>query len=672
MRRGLVCLIVLLACLAWSGALAPAAGTPAAAAPHQGCEPRPVTPPGEGFFTDISVEAGIKPAEPVAGQRAHPRVAFADLDGDGFDDIVAHNMFPAVKQGTERFEHLVYLNNVDGTFRDWSDESGLRHVQASFFAFGDVDNDGHTDVFAGLDFQDHPEPGHTHVLLLNDGNAVFTVKEDSGLEKPVSTLPGGKPLFGAGNAVFADFDNDGNLDLFLGNGNTGSTGYLTANQLFMGNGDGTFTDASNRLEGNRPTLANGSMACDFDNDGDLDIFVAVYGVSQAGAQNFLFVNDGQGRFQDRAVELGVASLPGGNYWRADLEHGRMPEPGKGPGQYIGGNGFGVDCADVNNDGYLDIVMAAISHPTEFPPGFNNWPQEEIDRLNYTRRWSDPSQVLINQGPDGGFTFVNEWLERGLPYNEGDIDAATADVDNDGRLDIVMSRDRKYEGNYSTYDQLGWLGLYHQGLDGMFTAIGRRSGLNHEQDPAGSQRMRGSGNVNWSDVDHDGDLDLLIGGGPGATSGHLFRNDIGAANDWLAVRVQGDGERVNRDGIGTRVTIRHGATRLSREVKASRGTYNSTDTSVLHFGLGDLPCDFTLVVRWPDGQEFTYDGDTAGRNRYVTVRRDGELEAPGAPPVTPQPSPSPTITVVIPTVPAMPTETPEAPAGRLWLPACRNR
>lgn len=642
----------------------------------QACEPRPVTAPGEGFFTDVTVTAGLKSAEPVAGSRAHPRVAFADIDDDGWDDIVAHNMFPGVRAGTERFEHLIWRNNHDGTYSDWSEESGLRDVQAAFFAFGDVDGDGDTDVFAGLDILDHPEPGQTHSLWLNEGDGTFVRKEASGVEKSLGADQQGRQIYGAGNAVFADFDGDADLDLFLGNGNTGSTGYLTRNQLFLGNGDGTFTDASSRLGGNRATLANGSMACDFDDDADLDLFVSVYGVSNDGGRNMLFVNDGTGKFQNRATELGVDALPGGNYWRADLEHGRLAEPGKRAGQYIGGNGFGVDCPDIDNDGLLDILMADIAHSTELPPGYRGWPQEEIDAANYTRRWADPSQLLLNLGSDEGWAFANEWLDRGLPYNEGDIDSAAADFDNDGRLDIVVSRDKKYEASYSTYDQLGWLGLYHQQADGTFAAVAQESGINHEEDPTVSQRMRGSGVVNWSDIDHDGDLDLLVGGGPGSTSGHLFRNDIGQANDWLAVRVLG-GDGVNRDGIGTRVTVQRESTVLTREVKASRGTYNSTDTRVLHFGLGDMPCDYRLAVRWPDGREYAYDAATVGRNHWLTVWPDGRLEVEGQAPVTPQPTELPTVvlptaalpTAVLPTAAPDPTSTTGPERTDAYLPAC---
>mgnify|MGYP001121495286 CR=1 FL=1 len=236
-------------------------------------------------------------------------------------------------------------------------------------------------------------------LFLNLGNRKFVdISGCSGIDSVSDGRAG----------VFADFDNDGDLDLFVGNGNTGSTGYLMRSQLFLGNGDGTFVDASSRLggSGNKPTLANGSMACDFDGDADLDLFVSVYGVSNGGAQNALWRNDGTGTFTDEAVSAGVASLPGGNYWRQDTDYGRLAEPGKSPGKYVGGNGFGVDCPDIDNDGRIDILQADISHSTTIPPGYRGMSQAEIDALNYTRRWSDPSQLLRNLGAGEPLAFAN--------------------------------------------------------------------------------------------------------------------------------------------------------------------------------------------------------------------------------------------------------------------------
>ena len=106
----------------------------------------------------------------------HSRLAFADVNADGMDDIVAHSLYPNPRRGVP-FEHLVYRNNGDGTFEHVSDESGLRDVQAGFFAFGDVDNDGDQDCFAGLDV---PLSGESHQVLLNDGDGSGTTRRPAG------------------------------------------------------------------------------------------------------------------------------------------------------------------------------------------------------------------------------------------------------------------------------------------------------------------------------------------------------------------------------------------------------------------------------------------------------------------------------------------------------------
>ena len=156
------------------------------AAPGQACvAPRPVTPIGEGFFIDVSEASGIRdenfdPDPPDSMKiNDHSRLAFADLNGDGFDDIVAHNLFPNPNQADPiPYEHLVFLNNGDGSYRNHSDASGLRDVPAGFFLFGDVDNDGDQDAFAGLDVP-LPRADNAHRILLNDGAAHFRELPDS-------------------------------------------------------------------------------------------------------------------------------------------------------------------------------------------------------------------------------------------------------------------------------------------------------------------------------------------------------------------------------------------------------------------------------------------------------------------------------------------------------------
>ena len=547
------------------------------------CTPQTPVAPGSDFFKDISDKSGIRVDNYVAKPTStipindHSRLAFADLNGDGYEDIVAHSLYPNPKAGIP-FEHLVFMNKGDGTFTHASDASGLRKVQAGFFAFGDVDNDGDLDCFAGLDI---PLSGSNSQLLLNDGKGVFKAVADAGFGQ----------LAGAANAVFGDFDSDGKLDLFVGRGHTS---YAVTDMLYMGKGDGTFTNKSASLAGNPSRPSNGSVGCDYDNDGDLDIFVSTYGVSQELGHNILFENDGKGAFKDVAVERGFAALATGNYWLASTGKGTTAEPGKTASTYVGSNGFGLQCADINNDGYLDIWITTISHPNDG---------------DLSRKWSDPSMLLINQGPANKYAFVNEYLTRKIPFNEGDVDGAAVDFDNDGRMDLSASRERKYEGSYTTEEQKGWFGLHHQQADGSFKSLTLTSGINDLTGKESFLRMKGAQNHAWADIDHDGDLDLLVGG-RGTSTGRpnfLFENLAGSKNPWLGIALEGDGKTINRDAMGARVTLTFkGKTEVMiRERHSSRGSYNSADQRVLHFGLGALSCDYAVEVRWPDGKKETF-------------------------------------------------------------------
>ena len=613
-----------------------------------GCAPRAAIEPESGFFVDVSAASGIQANnyEPHPAQSIpindHSRLAWADIDGDGWDDLVAHSLYPNPQKGIP-FEHLVFRNQGDGTFADVSAASGLQHLQAGFFVFGDVDNDGDQDVFCGLDVQ---LPGEHHRILLNDGAGHFTEVVGSGVDNPaIPTV--------AGNAVFADFNGDAVLDLYVGNGHTS---FAAQDMLFWGDGDGTFTVQSHLLQGNPQQPTNGTTTCDWDDDFDPDVLVSTYGVSTALGANILWENK-SGNMVNVAVATGFASLPGGNYW---LGLADTPEPGKAPGTTMGSNGFGLQCGDVNNDGLMDVFLTTISHPVE---------------ADYSRKWSDPSQLLINLGPDAGFALQNVFLERGLPFNEGDVDGAMLDFDNDGLQDLSVSRDRKYEKAYEPIDQKAWFGLMRQLPSGQFASIGPASGINDVdatltasldtcaapsdcpsadeeclldrcRTPCGSAadcpngeichsggfcklllRMKSAQNHAWADYDHDGDLDLLVGGRDtgGGRPNFLFNNQLGHQNRWLAFALVGDGVNVNRDAIGARVQLLYADRTLTREVTSSRGMHSSADSRTLHFGLGDLPCDYELHIRWPDGTTVTLPADAVREEARWRLTYPDQLE-----------------------------------------------
>jgi enediyne biosynthesis protein E4 len=636
---------------AQAGAGDDAAGATTDAGPL--CTKGVVKPVGNSFFSDISDKSGIRADNVVRNSTKpvpindHSRLGFVDINGDGLDDIVTHSLYPNPQKSIP-FEHLVYRNNGDGSFAHVSDASGLRKVQAGFFAFGDVDNDGDQDCFAGLDI---PITGKTHQLLLNDGSGVFVAKAGSGVE----ALPAI-----AGNAVFADFNQDGKLDLFVG---MGHTSFKAPNRLLIGNGDGTFADKSAQLNDKSQQPTNGSVACDYDNDGDQDIFVSNYGVSVAAGHNRLLVNNGDGTFVERGKDSGFAYQEAGNSWLIKQGILKGPEPKPGTMGFIGSNGFGLDCGDINGDGMLDIFATAISHPNS---------------SNYSRTWSDPTQVLISKPGASGVVFINEATPRKVPFNEGDVDGGLVDFDNDGRLDLSVSRDKKYEGAYTGIDQKAWFGLLHQQPDGTFKSLGPTSGINDVDytntaslttcvadsdcttggekclvkrcrlpctDDAGCTgagevchtggfckgllRMKSAQNHAWADIDADGDMDLLVGGRDtgGGRPNFLFRNDVGNKLPWLKVRLVGDGKLVNRDAIGSRAVLEFaGGDALAREVKSSRGMHNSMDSRWLHFGLGDKGCDYKLVVLWSDGTKSNFSAAQLPTGGHYTIERSGKLSA----------------------------------------------
>ena len=199
-----------------------------------------------------------------------------------------------------------------------------------------------------------------------------------------------------------------------------------------------------------------------------------------------------------------------------------------------------------------------------------------------------------------------------------MDGAAVDFDNDGCLDLSISRDKKYESAYADDEQKGWFGLMHQQPDGGFASVGMISGIN---DPEGDwNQLKGAQNHAWSDIDKDGDLDLLVGGrgGSGGRPNFLFENVIGETQSWLGFELVGDGVNVNRDAIGARVTLECGEATLMREVKSSRGMYDSMDMRTLHFGLGGLECQPDVAVTWPDGEAHTFPYAEITADAYHTV------------------------------------------------------
>ncbi len=391
-------------------------------------------------------------------------IAWIDFDNDGFPDLFLVNgsTFEQSKQGSSPRSRL-YHNNGDGTFTDVSARSGLDHAGWGMgVCVGDYDNDGLEDLYVTY--------YGGNVLYHNNGNGTFTdVTEKAGVQ-------GGG--WGMGCA-FGDYDNDGQLDLYVADyldvdilklGGMGSAPNCTyrgistfcgprglpggRDFLFHNNGDGTFSDVTERAGiDNNKYYGLGVVWCDYDRDGRPDIYVA-----NDSTPSSLYHNNGDGTFTDVGVEAGVAYSSEGleqagmgtdfadydNDGWGDLVKGNFSDDTKNlyhnnrDGTFtdvtyragIGGVGwlfttFGAKFLDYDNDGWKDIMLA---NGQTFP---------QIDRYQTGITYAERSLLFHNRG-DGNFDEVGLQSGPGMGLRKVSRGLATADYDNDGDLEIMVS------------------------------------------------------------------------------------------------------------------------------------------------------------------------------------------------------------------------------------------
>jgi hypothetical protein len=481
-----------------------------------------------------------------------PGIAFFDYDHDGWLDIFLVNgtKLGGLAAGQESTNHL-YHNNRDGTFTDVTEKAGLKHTGWGYgVAVGDYNNDGNDDLFLSYFGK--------NVLYRNNGDGTFTdVTENAGL-----TQAGTR--FGTG-CTFVDYDRDGYLDLFVSHYidlDLATTPVGGANRyckykdvpincgplglkkdfctLYHNNGDGTFTDVTEKAGIQKPGGRYGltAVALDYDNDGWPDLFVAC-----DSTPNLLFRNHHDGTFAECAMESGVA-VNGDGQEQANM---------------------GVAVGDYDGDGWLDLFLPHFSDDT--PILYHNVKGEFFDDVTY------PAGLAVN----------TQYVCWGVGF---------VDLDNDGWLDIFHVTGTVYpevEKVYPEYKFRTQRVVYRNLGNGNFEEVSDLCGPSVLQ----AHSSRGCA---FGDFDNDGNVDILIFNMSEPPS--LLRNDNRSGHHWLNVKLVGT--RSNRSAIGARVSLTAGGRRQIREV-LSGSSYISQSDLRQHFGLGQARKADQLAVRWPSGQ-----------------------------------------------------------------------
>ncbi|HET8925351.1 MAG TPA: CRTAC1 family protein [Candidatus Acidoferrum sp.] len=488
--------------------------------------------------------------------------ALFDYDNDGWMDIYLVNSGKCDFYTPDLpLRNALYRNNRDGTFTDVTQKAG---VAAGGFgqgvAVGDYDRDGFPDLYV-------TQYGRS-ILFHNNGDGTFSdVTEKAGVAAPGW----------ASSAVWFDYDNDGLLDLFVcqfvdfskeknkpcGIHEDGKRHYCIPkiyrpmpSWLFHNNGDGTFTDVS-KTSGIASHLGKawGVVATDINNDGWMDLFV-----SNDTVPNFLFVNNGKGKFIENGTEAGVAYSANGK-----------PR-----------SGMGLDSADFNEDGWQDLFVANLDRE-DFA----------IYRNNRDGTFDD---LAIPTGIAKATRAMSGW---GLKF---------FDYDNDGDLDLLLANGNpddliKALHGESAYEEPL---LLFNGTGKSFEDVSARSG------PLFTTMMSSRG-LAIGDFDNDGAVDVLISVNNGAPL--LLRNNAGKHNHWLGIRLVG--KKCNPDAVGAKVSYQAGDLKRSR-MKVGGGSYLSSHDPRIVLGLGNRDKVDWVEVKWPLPGGGTQRFGNPPVDRYITI------------------------------------------------------
>ena len=510
-----------------------------------------------GKFVDVTVQSGMDfqyqsshTSKKYLLETMGPGVALFDYDNDGLLDIFVVNGAPLAdpmrkgavpqKNGPKYWNRL-YHQKKDGTFEDVTEKAGLQGAGYGMgVAVGDYDNDGFEDLYVTA--------YGGNKLYHNNGDGTFTdVTEKAGV--------GGSGW--STSAIWVDLDNDGLLDLVVlrylqwdfddiwcGEHKEGYRAYChpdyfkpIAPIVYHNDGNGHFTDITEKIGMGKPGKGLGIAIADYDRDGKIDLFIA-----NDSTLEFLYHNKGDGTFEEVGLLSQVAVDGDGRTYA----------------------GMGVDFADYNNDGLPDIVVTNLAN----------------------QRYA-----LYKNDGDGIFSYAT--ISSGLgqitmPHSGWGV--RFFDFDNDGWKDLLIAQGHDLDTVELTSPNLRY-------REPMILVRNTGKGFVDVSADSGSvfQKPWVARGLAIGDIDDDGRVDAVVTTNDGAL--HILHNETATSNHWITLKLVG--HRSNRDAIGAEVRVKS-SVGLQIETVSTGGSYLSSSDKRVHFGLGPDTKVASIEIRWPSG------------------------------------------------------------------------
>lgn len=508
-------------------------------------------------------------------------VSIGDINNDGLDDIFfTGNLVP----------NKLYLNKGNLHFEDISEKAGIEGNKQWFTGatMADVNNDGWLDIYVCVSAKYQPSD---NLLFINNKDNTFTeCAESYGINDKSSSV----------QATFFDYNNDGLLDLYVATYpivlvSMGAEFYRDkmkenrfeeSGHMYRNNGDQTFTDVTDEAGVRNFGMSIGVVAVDFNNDGWKDLYVS----NDFNPPDYFYLNNKDGTFSEVLRECTFQTSI---------------------------FGMGLDAADINNDGFMDICQIDMTPPGHSRRMINVIPMSQPTFDNsigygFHYQYMQNSLQLNNGIFNGKPVFSNIALLAGMAYTDWSWGGLLIDLDNDGLKDLFVSNGVLKDIN--NQDILGtprsdmyFIKQKTEYRPELFPStpipnfVFKNNGdltFTNKNNSWGFNEPNLTNGLSCSDLDNDGDLDIVINNVNKMSS--VYENRVaGKNNHYLKIRLNGPDN--NRFGLGSIIQIRSGSTFQKQELTLTRG-YQSSLSPVVHFGLGKDDTVSELQIIWPDGKQ----------------------------------------------------------------------